>query len=197
MKVVLASNNSGKIREFKELLTPFHFQLIPQAELGISEAEETGLTFIENALIKARHASRLAGLPALADDSGLTVKVLQGAPGIYSARYAGVHASSSDNIKKLLNELKGMPDEKRQAYFYCVLVFLSHENDPTPLLCTGKWSGMILPEEKGEEGFGYDPVFYVPSENKTAAELPLAIKNKISHRGLAFQTLIRLLPEKL
>lgn len=190
MKVVLASNNVGKAREFNALLNEFHIELVPQSNLGVPEIEETGITFIENALIKARHASQLTGLPALADDSGLAVDALKGAPGIYSARFAGASATAQDNIKKLLLDLKHIPDENRRASFHCLLVFMSHANDPIPIVCEGKWSGMILHAPRGEEGFGYDPIFYVPSEQKTAAELPLAIKNKMSHRGIALQSLI-------
>ncbi|RDI41322.1 XTP/dITP diphosphatase [Aquicella lusitana] len=197
MKIVLASNNPGKIQEFSELLKNFHLEIIPQSAFNIAEAEETGLSFIENALIKARHASRLTGLPAIADDSGLVVSALHGAPGIYSARYAGTQANAQDNIKKLLHELKDVPEGNRQAQFHCVLVFVSHEKDPTPLVCDGSWSGTILHEPKGEKGFGYDPVFYVPSEGKAAAELPSTIKNEISHRGQALQILLKRLPEKI
>jgi XTP/dITP diphosphohydrolase len=197
MKVVLASNNAGKIRELNELLQNFHFDLIPQAELGVKEIEETGLTFIENALIKARHASLMTGLPAIADDSGLAVAALQGAPGIYSARYAGEKASASDNNKKLLSELADVPDDKRQACFHCVLVYMSHANDPIPLVCNGKWEGTILRAPRGTGGFGYNPIFYVPSEKKSVAELSSAIKNALSHRGMALQSLLKLLPEKL
>ena len=197
MRIVLASNNPGKIQEFRELLKDFALKIVPQAELGVEEVEETGLTFIENALIKARHAASKTGLPAISDDSGLAVAALQGAPGIYSARYAGANASAEDNIEKLLAALKTIPDEKRQADFHCVLVFMSHANDPTPLVCTGKWSGTILQAPVGKRGFGYDPLFYVPSEQKTAAELSPTIKNKISHRGIALHSLLKILPEKL
>lgn len=196
-KVVLASHNAGKIREFKELFKPFHIDLLTQADLGVNDIEETGLTFVENALLKARNASRVTGLPAIADDSGLVVPALGGAPGIYSARYAGEAANAKDNIAKLLQALKDVPDEKRQASFHCVLVYISHENDPTPLICDGQWSGVILHAPKGEDGFGYDPIFYVPSEKRTAAELPLALKNTMSHRGKALQLLIQSLAEKL
>lgn len=196
-KVVLASHSTGKIREFKELFSKFHIDLVPQAELGVEDIQETGLSFVENALLKARHAARVTGLPAIADDSGLSVHALGGAPGIYSARYAGPHALPKDNIQKLLTELKDVPDEERQASFHCVLVFMSHENDPIPLICDGKWSGKILRVPKGEAGFGYDPIFYVPSKKKTAAELPLTIKNSISHRGKAIKLLIYSLAEKL
>lgn len=196
MKVVLASSNAGKIREFKELLKNLSIELIPQTELGVIDAEETGLSFIENALLKARHAAQATGLPAIADDSGLAVDALKGEPGIYSARYAGTN-SSQDNINKLLKEMRDVPDEKRGASFHCVLAFVSHALDPTPLVCDGKWSGMILHQPQGIEGFGYDPVFYVPSEKMTAAELPSDLKNKISHRGQALQSLLKKLPDKI
>lgn len=197
MKVVLASHNQGKIREFQALLKNYAIEIIPQAELGVDDIAETGVTFVENALIKARHAARITGLPALADDSGLTVATLKGAPGIYSARYAGEAKASKANIAKLLTELDGLPEEKRRAYFYCVLVFLTHENDPTPLICDGKWHGRILTAPRGEFGFGYDPVFYVPSEGLASAELTPEIKNTLSHRGIALQSLLKLLPDKI
>lgn len=197
MKIVLASNNKGKIREFSELLKDFHCEIIPQAELGVDDVEETGLTFIENALIKARHAAKITGLPALADDSGLAVKALLGAPGIYSARYAGSPTNAANNIIKLLDEMKHIPDNKRQASFHCVLAFMTHAEDPTPIICDGIWQGNILHEPIGENGFGYDPVFYVPSEKKSSAQLPAELKNRISHRGIALQSILKLLPEKL
>lgn len=197
MKVVLASHNAGKIKEFSELLGPFDIELIPQSALNVSEIEETGLSFIENAILKARHATKCTGLPALADDSGLAVDALGGAPGIYSARYAGINASAKDNIYKLINEMLDVSDEKRSAHFHCILVFMSHATDPTPLICDGKWSGQILHSPRGDHGFGYDPLFYVPSEKMTAAELPAAIKNTISHRGIALSSLLKMLPEKI
>lgn len=197
MKVVLASSNAGKIKEFKEILKNFHIDIIPQSDLGVSDIEETGLSFIENAIIKARHAAKVTGLPAIADDSGLAVDALNGAPGIYSARYAGANAGSKNNIAKLLDDMHDVPDNKRSASFHCVLAFMSHELDPTPLICDGKWSGQILREPKGENGFGYDPVFYVPSEKMTAAELPAILKNQISHRGMAIQLLLKMLPDKI
>jgi XTP/dITP diphosphohydrolase len=197
MQIVLASNNAGKVREFNDLLKPVHLELIPQSLLGVKDIEETGVTFVENALIKARHAASITGLPALADDSGLVVDALNGAPGIYSARFSGAKASAKDNIEKLLQELKPIPDEKRTASFHCFLVFMSSATDPIPLICHGQWSGIILREPEGHSGFGYDPIFYVPSEKKSAAALPLTIKNKLSHRGMALQELISLLPGKL
>lgn len=196
MKIVFASSNQGKWREFSELLKPLNIELIQQNTLGITDADETGLSFVENAIIKARHAANIAKLPAIADDSGLAVAALNGAPGIYSARYAGT-GNAEDNIQKLLSEMKDIHAENREARFHCVLVFVSHANDPTPLICDGQWSGTILEAPRGKQGFGYDPVFYVPSENCAAAELPLEIKNKISHRGMATKLLIQSLPEKL
>jgi XTP/dITP diphosphohydrolase len=196
MKIVLASHNSGKIKELTELLAPLQIELIPQSALGVDDVEETGLSFIENAILKARHAAKITGLPALADDSGLAVDALKGAPGIYSARYAGTN-NSADNITKLLAELHDVSDENRNAHFHCILAFISHAADPMPLVCAGKWSGVILREPKGEGGFGYDPIFYIPSIKMSAAELPGVIKNKISHRGIALELLLKLLPEKL
>lgn len=193
MDVVFASSNLGKIRELEMLLKDFHLTLIPQTKLGVSDAVETGLTFIENALIKARHACKTTGLPALADDSGLAVNALQGAPGIYSARYAGPNADATANIKKLLLALRDVPAQKRQAAFHCVLVYMSHANDPTPFICHGIWHGSILQEPQGQGGFGYDPVFFVTSENKSAAELPEQTKNHLSHRGQALRQLMQLL----
>lgn len=194
-KIVLASNNKGKIREFNALLENLHLQFLPQGELHVNEIEETGLTFIENAILKARHAAKVTGLPALADDSGLVVKALNGAPGIYSARYAGTQGDASKNIQKLLADMKAL--DNREAYFYCVLAFLLHEKDPTPLICTGLWKGTILNEAKGTNGFGYDPVFFVQEQGVTAAELPPEVKNQISHRAHALSALQKLLPEKL
>jgi len=190
MKIVFASNNVGKIQELDYLLRPWQIQLIPQATLNVSEIAETGLTFIENALLKARHASQQTGLPAIADDSGLEVAALKGAPGIYSARYAGEPPNAQNNIKKLLNNLEDHPHEKRTAYFYCVLVFLKHFDDPTPLIGEGFWKGMITQEPMGEKGFGYDPIFFDPNENQSAAQLSLTRKNQISHRAHALKCLI-------
>lgn len=197
MKVILASNNPGKIRELQALLEGFHLNIVPQSELGVADIPETGLTFVENALIKARHACRVTGLPAIADDSGLEVIALHGAPGIYSARYAGEAAVAQDNIKKLLTELSSVPEENRIAFFHCVLVYLAHATDPTPLICHGSWQGVILKEPQGKNGFGYDPIFFDPKLHQSAAELPLEIKNKISHRGKALQLLLTQLPEKI
>jgi len=197
MKIVFASNNSGKIHEIQTLLKPFDIEIIPQAELDVGEVPETGLTFVENAIIKARHACRETGLPAIADDSGLEVDALQGRPGIYSARFAGIKANSQDNIKKLLTELKSVVKDQRQARFHCALVFLLHAEDPTPLICEGTWNGVILEEPAGCQGFGYDPVFLDPNEQCSAAELALSKKNQISHRGQALKLLMKKLSEKL
>lgn len=197
MKIVFASSNPGKIRELQAMLQQFDLAVVPQTELGVSDVPETGLTFVENAIIKARHACEVTGLPALADDSGLEVAALQGAPGIYSARYAGEKALAGDNIKKLLAELAPVPVENRAACFHCVLVFLQHAADPTPLICHGVWHGSILLAPQGVHGFGYDPVFLDSTEKCSAAELPLDIKNKISHRAQALQLLMQQLPEKL
>lgn len=195
--VVLASGNEGKLRELRELLGTLPLQLVAQSSLNISDAEETGLTFIENAIIKARHACLASGLPALADDSGLAVDALQGAPGIYSARYADT-ADREDrltrdtaNNRKLLDALASVPDARRTAHFHCVLVFMRHAADPTPLVCHGKWSGTILHAPAGEGGFGYDPLFFVPQMNCSSAQLQADQKNQLSHRAKALSLLIQ------
>jgi XTP/dITP diphosphohydrolase len=188
-KIVLATSNKGKICEIQQALEnmPVEFQL--QSELSISEIEETGLTFVENALLKARHASKISGKPALADDSGLIIDALAGRPGIYSARYAGIGAASKQNIHKVLEELRAVPRAERTARFYGVIVYLEHESDPRPLICEGTWEGFILDEPETEGGFGYDPIFYISSHHCSAAKLPLEEKNRISHRGQALQDL--------
>jgi XTP/dITP diphosphohydrolase len=190
---VLATHNAGKLCEFQEYFEPLGVKLIPQSQLDISPAEETALTFIENALQKARHVAQFTDLPVLADDSGLVVDALNGAPGIYSARYAGENASAEVKIKKLLDELNSVPDEKRMARFFCALVLLKKQNDPTPVICQGIWEGKILQEPYGVDGFGYDPIFFVPTHNCSAAELPLHIKNRISHRAKALQQLLHVI----
>lgn len=190
-KLVLASGNQGKLREFSQLFADKNIQVIPQNEFDTIEAEETGLSFVENAILKARNACKFSGFPALADDSGLEVDALKGAPGIYSARYAGADASDKDNYLKLLDALKDVPLEKRTARFQCVLVYMRHENDPTPQVFQGSWEGQILTEPSGTEGFGYDPVFLVPSEECSSAELSKDRKNALSHRGQAIQELLR------
>lgn len=192
-KIVLATANPGKLRELQAVLAGLDFEIVPQSAFGVPEAEETGLTFIENALLKARNAAFYTGLPALADDSGLAVDALGGVPGIYSARYAGAGAGDRANIGKLLAELDGVPAERRTARFVCVLALLHHPADPTPLICQGSWEGTILTEPRGEGGFGYDPIFFVPGEQRTAAELEPAVKNQISHRGQALVLLRRYL----
>lgn len=197
MKIIFASNNAGKIQELSTLVKSLNVEIIPQAELNVHDIEETGLTFVENAILKARNACQKTGLPAIADDSGLEVFALNGAPGIYSARYAGVKATANDNIQKLLSELNNVPDNKRNARFYCALVYMRHANDPTPLLCEAWWEGMILHEPTGSEGFGYDPIFYDKNEKCSAAQLPLAKKNLLSHRGKALRLLLEKLPFKL
>lgn len=187
-QLILATSNKGKINELQALLTPI--QCIPQQNLDISDANETGLSFIENAILKARHACRIGGKPALADDSGLVVLALNGEPGIYSARYAGEEAHDQMNIEKLLEKLKNTPDHERQAYFYCAMALLEHENDPTPLVATGRLDGKITTRLVGSNGFGYDPIFYVPEYNATLAELGSQVKNEISHRARAIKELI-------
>ncbi|NIF60263.1 XTP/dITP diphosphatase [Enterobacter sp. Ap-916] len=189
-KVVLATGNAGKVRELANLLADFGFDVVAQTELNVESVEETGLTFIENAILKARHAAKVTGLPALADDSGLAVDALGGAPGIYSARYAGEDASDRQNLDKLLEALNDVPDDKRQAQFHCVLVYMRHAEDPTPLVFHGSWPGVITQAPAGQGGFGYDPIFYVPSEGKTAAELTRDEKSAISHRGQALKLLL-------
>ncbi|MDA3135082.1 XTP/dITP diphosphatase [Atlantibacter subterraneus] len=189
-KVVLATGNAGKVRELASLLRDFGLDIVAQTDLDVESAEETGLTFIENAILKARHAAAITGLPAIADDSGLAVDALGGAPGIYSARYAGVDASDRQNLEKLLVALNDVPDGQRQAQFHCVLVYLRHADDPTPLVFHGVWPGEITRAPAGEGGFGYDPIFYVPSEGKTAAELTREEKSAISHRGQALKQLL-------
>ncbi len=190
-KVVLATGNPGKVRELAHLLADFGLEVVAQTELGVDDADETGLTFIENAILKARHAAQITGLPAVADDSGLAVDFLGGAPGIYSARYSGEGASDHKNLEKLLDALKDVPDGQRQAQFHCVLVYLRHAEDPTPLVCHGSWAGEIIRAPAGEGGFGYDPIFYVPALGKTAAELTREEKSAVSHRGLALAQLLQ------
>ena len=192
-RIVLATGNAGKVREFAAVLAGFHLEVMPQSAFSMPEAEETGLTFVENALLKARNATLYSELPALADDSGLVVDALGGAPGIHSARYAGPGADDRANIAKLLAELRGVPPERRTARFVCVLVLLHHRDDPTPLICQASWEGVILAEPRGANGFGYDPVFFVPGEQRTAAELEPAVKNRLSHRGQALARLAQAL----
>lgn len=188
MKLVLASSNAGKLAELRDLLGD-GFELHAQSEFAVEDAEETGLSFIENAILKARHAARQAGLPSLGDDSGLCVDALDGAPGLYSARYAGRHGDSDANIDKLLRALGGVPAEQRGARFVCVLALVRHAEDPMPLVAEGVWEGRILHARIGHNGFGYDPVFFSPAHGCGAAELPAATKNRDSHRGIALAKL--------
>ena len=187
MKLVLASNNAGKLREFSQLLVPLGYEVIPQAALGIAEAEEPHVTFLENALAKARHAARLSGLPALADDSGLCVNALDGAPGVHSARFAGEPKSDERNNAHLIAALAGKAD--RRAHYVCVLAFVRHADDPQPLIAEGEWHGEIAAAAQGEGGFGYDPYFWVPGAGCTVAQLDPVEKNRRSHRGQAMQAL--------
>jgi XTP/dITP diphosphohydrolase len=189
-RVVLASSNRGKLGEFAALLADTGLSVVSQVELRVPDIEETGLSFVENAILKARNAARHTGLPALADDSGLEVDALDGAPGIYSSRYAGQGASDGDNVAQLLRELIAVPAERRSARFQCLIVYLRHALDPTPLICQGTWEGRILFEPRGANGFGYDPVFYVATHDCASAELPPAVKNRLSHRGQAMARLL-------
>ncbi|MGZ8943768.1 MAG: RdgB/HAM1 family non-canonical purine NTP pyrophosphatase [Methylobacter sp.] len=193
-KIVLASGNPGKIREIQAMLADH--PIVPQSAFNVIDAEETGSTFVENAILKARNAALHCQLPAIADDSGLVVDALNGAPGVISARYAGVGASDQDNVDKLLRELEGVPAELRTARFICVMVFMEHANDPCPVIAQGVWEGRILDHAVGENGFGYDPVFWVPERNCASAELPPVVKNSLSHRGQALKTLTTLIKAK-
>ena len=192
-EIVLASSNTGKIAEIKELVRHLPIRLISQSEFNIPDIEETGLTFIENSIIKARHAAKYSGLPALADDSGLVIEALHGAPGVFSSRYAGPHATDRDRINKVLKALATI--DNRQAAFHCVMTFIASETDPVPVVCQGMWQGEILREPRGDKGFGYDPIFYVPKYHCSAAELDPLLKNTISHRARAFQQLLLALIE--
>jgi XTP/dITP diphosphohydrolase len=196
-KVVLASGNQGKLRELNQMLSGLGIEVVAQSDFDVPDAEETGLSFVENAILKARHATKLTGLPAIADDSGLEVDALQGAPGIYSARYSGSEpgpgTTDEKNLQKLLHDIKDVPEDGRTARFQCLLVFMTHEKDPTPLICQGTWEGRILFEPRGEGGFGYDPIFYVPSEDCASAELSPEVKNRLSHRGQALGKLLHAL----
>ncbi|MFM1897554.1 MAG: hypothetical protein RLZZ385_2628 [Pseudomonadota bacterium] len=190
-RVVLASGNAGKLKEIRDTLHDPQLELVAQTLLGVSDAEETGLSFVENAIIKARHASRATGLPALADDSGLEVDALGGQPGIYSARYAGISGPTADaaNNARLLAALAAVPDARRSARFQCVIVYMRHAEDPTPLICQGSWEGRILHSPRGSNGFGYDPLFFVPTHHCSSAELEPQVKNQLSHRGQALRQL--------
>jgi XTP/dITP diphosphohydrolase len=189
--IVLATSNKGKVKELSHLLAVHNIEIKPQSEFNVSEVAETGTTFVENAIIKARHAAKITGLPAIADDSGLEVDALNGEPGVYSARYAGESASDNDNTDKLLKALEKTPDDLRTARFHCVLVYMKHENDPTPIICHGVWEGTITREKMGELGFGYDPIFWQEAQQKTSAQLPHDLKNSLSHRGQALAKLVQ------
>ncbi|HET7268991.1 MAG TPA: RdgB/HAM1 family non-canonical purine NTP pyrophosphatase [Oleiagrimonas sp.] len=188
-RIVLASSNRGKLAEFERLFADSDMTFVVQGELGVNDAEETGTTFVENALIKARHAARATGLPALADDSGLCVAALNGAPGLYSARYAGRHGDTPANNAKLLHALDGVRDDERGAFFICILALLRHADDPAPVIAEGRWHGRVLARAQGEHGFGYDPLFLPDGHEQSAAELDATLKNQLSHRGQALTKL--------
>lgn len=190
-QIVLASNNPGKVREISELLTGLDLEIVPQSQLGAPDVAETGLTFVENAILKARSAAQFTGQATIADDSGLEVDALNGEPGIYSARYAGIGASDRQNLDRLLERMESLPDAQRTARFQCLMVYLEHWRDPTPLICQGTWHGRILRQPCGHNGFGYDPVFYVPTHDCSAAELAPELKNTLSHRGQALRQLVQ------
>jgi XTP/dITP diphosphohydrolase len=196
MRVVLATANAGKLRELQELLAPLAFEVLPQSRFTDRSAEETGLTFVENAILKARHAAAASGLPAIADDSGLEVDVLDHAPGIYSARYAGPGASDQANLQRLLNEVRPYPLEQRTARYRCALVFMHSARDPSPLICQASWEGRIIDAPRGSGGFGYDPIFELPDRGLTVAEIPAAEKHRLSHRGQALRALVELLAQE-
>ena len=196
-KVVLATGNKGKVKELARMLSCLDFEVLPQSEFDVTEVAETGTTFVENAIIKARHTAKQTGLPAIADDSGLAVHALGGEPGVYSARYSGDQATDQSNITKLLDAMAGIPIEKRQAKFLCVLVFMRHADDPTPIICQGEWCGEIATEQQGENGFGYDPVFWVKEQNCSSAQLSPEHKNTLSHRGKALKLLLTQLQNQI
>ncbi|MCG7864501.1 MAG: RdgB/HAM1 family non-canonical purine NTP pyrophosphatase [Candidatus Thiodiazotropha endolucinida] len=192
-KIVLASNNAGKVREINQLLASEQITVVAQKEFNIPDAIEDGLSFVENAIKKARHAASLSGLPAIADDSGIEVDALNGAPGIYSGRFAGPDSTDEANLQKLLDHLKEIPEAQRSARFQCLLVYMRHAEDPTPIICQGTWEGRILHQPRGENGFGYDPIFYVPTHDCSSAELEPEVKNSLSHRGQALKKLLHAL----
>jgi XTP/dITP diphosphohydrolase len=194
-KVVLATGNKKKVEELNALLADLDYAVVPQSEFNVESVPETGTTFVENAIIKARHAARITGLPAIADDSGIEVDALLGRPGVYSARYAGEDASDEDNLEKLLEDMNGVPAVLRSARYWCVLVYMRHADDPTPIICQASWEGSLATEPTGENGFGYDPIFNVPDLDCTAAELDPATKNSLSHRGKALAQLVKALQE--
>jgi len=194
--IVLATGNNGKVKELAGLLLKHNITVLPQSDFNVPDVAETGATFVENAIIKARHATKITGLPAIADDSGLAVDALNGAPGVYSARYAGENASDEDNTSKLLTALLNVPDNRRSARFHCVLVYMQNSEDPTPVICHGVWEGSICREKQGDQGFGYDPVFWQADCQLTSAQLPRDLKNQLSHRGKALAQLVPLLLAK-
>ncbi len=202
-RVVMASSNPGKLREINQILGELGMEVVPQSDFDVPDADETGLSFVENSILKARHAAQLTGLPAIADDSGLEVDALKGAPGIYSARYSsrsggsGKGTTDEKNLRKLLEDLKEVPEVERTARFQCLMVFMSHAEDSTPLICQGTWEGRILFEPQGEGGFGYDPIFYVPGEDCASAELAPEVKNRLSHRGQALNKLVEALSQSV
>ena len=189
-RIVLATGNAGKVRELQQLLADMDYEIVPQSEFNTPEAVEDGLGFVENALIKARSASRHTGLPAIADDSGIAVDALDGAPGIYSARYAGKGATDEQNLNRLLENMQAIDEPDRTARFICLMVYVRHAEDPTPLICQGSWEGRLLRSPQGENGFGYDPIFYVPEKDCTSAQLSSDEKNAMSHRGKAIRCLV-------
>ena len=189
-RIVLASGNKGKVKEIQAILADRGIEVVPQSEFGVEEAEEIGLCFVENAIIKARNAAKHTGLPAIADDSGLSVDALKGEPGVFSSRYAGPDCNDEDNNEMLLKNLKGVLHEQRSARFQCAIVYMQHEKDPMPLIAQASWEGFIVEERAGKNGFGYDPLFYVPTHNCPSAELPAEIKNQISHRSQALKKFI-------
>lgn len=194
--IILASNNQGKLREFTTLFAQTPFTIVPQGEFNVEDAIEDGLSFVENAIIKARHASSITQMPAIADDSGLEIDALDGKPGIYSARYSGEHGNDQQHNQLVLEQLAGLPYEQRSARFQCVLAFMRHANDPSPLVCQASWEGYIAEKVQGDNGFGYDPLFWLPTEQCTSAELPKAKKNAISHRAKALQLLLTALQQQ-
>lgn len=190
-QLVLATSNQGKLEEIKALLSGINLEILPQSEFAVPDAEETGLSFVENAIIKARHAAECTGLSAIADDSGIVVNALGGRPGIYSARFAGKNATDKENLQKLIEEIKPLAEHERVASFVCIMVYLAHQDDPIPVITQGIWDGILVTEPRGKNGFGYDPVFFLESHNCTSAELPPEIKNQLSHRGKAIRKLLK------
>ncbi|MGS2720716.1 XTP/dITP diphosphatase [Paraglaciecola aestuariivivens] len=195
-KLVLATGNPGKVKEMANILQGLGIEVLAQSNFSVSEVAETGSTFVENAIIKARHAAKQTGLPAMADDSGLAVDALGGAPGVYSARYAGQDATDQSNIVKLLAQMAEVPESQRTAQFYCVLVYMRHADDPTPIICQGNWQGKITTQQLGDNGFGYDPVFWLPEQNCSSAQLTAQEKNQLSHRGKALKLMLAQLQQQ-